>query len=205
MYNNAMDELEFKKIVSENLIYYRKLHEMTQAELAEKLSYSDKSVSKWERGDGLPDLYVLNQIAEILEISVGDLVTKRRRLTAKKLSKSKYFVTVLSCGLVWLLAVTAFVFLTIFDVSNFNKWLCFVYAVPLSSIIVLVLSSVWGNKVVWTVSTSILIWSVVASICLTLYNIDKIWWIFLIAFPLQILTILWFYFRQWIHREKTED
>ncbi|MEG2116951.1 MAG: helix-turn-helix transcriptional regulator [Clostridia bacterium] len=200
-----MDELEFKKIVADNLTYYRKQSELTQLELAEKLNYSDKSVSKWERGDGLPDLYVLNQIADILEISVSDIVTKHHRMSAKKLSKSKYFVTVLSCALVWLVAVTTFVFLTIFDAPIQNKWLCFVYAVPVCAVIILILSSVWGNKHVWAISTSILIWSCVAAVCLTLYNIDKIWWIFLIAFPLQILTILWFFFRRLLKKEKSDE
>lgn len=200
-----MDELEFKKVVADNLIYYRKQAELTQLQLAEKVNYSDKSVSKWERGDGLPDLFVLNQIADILEVSVSDLVTRHHRMSAKKLSKSKYFVTVLSCALVWLVAATIFVFLTLFDAPVQNKWLSFVYSVPVSAIIILILSSVWGNKHVWAISTSILIWSLLASICFTLYSVENIWWIFLIAVPLQILTILWFFFRRLLRREKIDE
>ena len=55
-----LNENELKKIVTENLIYYRKINKLTQLQLAEKLNYSDKAISKWERGESLPDLYILS-------------------------------------------------------------------------------------------------------------------------------------------------
>ena len=54
-----IQENDFKKQVAKNLVYYRKLNKMTQNELAQKLNYSDKAISKWERGENLPDLYIL--------------------------------------------------------------------------------------------------------------------------------------------------
>ena len=58
-----MDDL--KNILAENLIKYRKAANLTQAELAEKINYSDKAVSKWERAAGMPDVDVLKQIADL--------------------------------------------------------------------------------------------------------------------------------------------
>ena len=49
-----MKEQELRKNFSNNLIYYRKASGMTQLELATLLNYSDKAVSKWERGESLP-------------------------------------------------------------------------------------------------------------------------------------------------------
>ena len=46
--------------ISENIAYYRKQNGDTQADLAEKLNYSDKSVSKWERAEGTPDIFILS-------------------------------------------------------------------------------------------------------------------------------------------------
>ena len=42
--------MDIKLNLAENLVKYRKHFNLTQAELAEKLNYSDKAVSKWERG-----------------------------------------------------------------------------------------------------------------------------------------------------------
>ncbi len=69
-----MDEITLRKIIAENLVYYRREKGMTQAALAETLNYSDKSVSKWERGEGLPDITVLYRLAEYYGITVNDLL-----------------------------------------------------------------------------------------------------------------------------------
>lgn len=82
-----MNENEFRLRLSENLIKHRKLNGLTQAELAECISYSDKSVSKWERGEGVPDIFVLLSISEIYGITLSELVgqTAPSRETVDKL------------------------------------------------------------------------------------------------------------------------
>ena len=62
---------DLKDIISKNIIKFRKLSGLTQGELAEKLNYSDKAVSKWERSESLPDIVVLKQIADVFEVSVA--------------------------------------------------------------------------------------------------------------------------------------
>ena len=106
-----MDEIQVKSNVSKNLAFYRKLNNLTQTELAEKINYSDKSVSKWERGDGLPDICVLVQIANILNITVDDLIYDKEELEVKPVSKNSFYETnkiiftyMLSIGLVWFIA-----------------------------------------------------------------------------------------------------
>ena len=69
-----MTEQEFRKMLAENLVKYRKLNGLTQAELADCISYSDKSVSKWERGDGVPDVFVLLTLSGLYGISIAELV-----------------------------------------------------------------------------------------------------------------------------------
>ena len=65
-----MTEERLKKNIAKNLSSLRKSAGLTQAELGEKLTYSDKSISKWERGDGLPDLLVLDKLAELYGVTV---------------------------------------------------------------------------------------------------------------------------------------
>lgn len=63
---------------AENLRYYREKTGITQKELADKLGYTSKSVSKWESGKGLPTLSVLTELAELFDISLDRLVYQRR-------------------------------------------------------------------------------------------------------------------------------
>ena len=129
---------------------------MTQLQLAEALSYSDKAVSKWERGESLPDLEVLIRIAEIYEVDLDYLISaehddryssspKERR---RRAVRNYFFITIMSVLLVWLIASLVFVILV--GVWGY-KWvfaLSFLYAVPVSCIVLLVLNTVWfgGRK-----------------------------------------------------------
>ena len=74
-----IDEKELREIVTTNLINYRKANNYTQAVLAEKINYSDKAISKWERGESLPDLYTLALLADLYGITIGDLTTKHEK------------------------------------------------------------------------------------------------------------------------------
>ena len=67
-----MDEL--KNIIAENLQSLRRDAGMTQAALAEKLNYTDKAVSKWERGESVPDVAVLRDIADLFGVTVDYLL-----------------------------------------------------------------------------------------------------------------------------------
>ena len=79
---NESDE-KLRQLIAENIAYYRKLNGDTQAGLAEKLSYSDKSVSKWERGDGTPDIFILSHIASLYGITVQDLLREKKVFIAE--------------------------------------------------------------------------------------------------------------------------
>ena len=81
-----MAEKAQNRTISENLVFYRKLHGLTQSELAEAIGYSDKSVSKWERSEGTPDIFILLSLSEIYGITVSELIgqTDRSKDTNEK-------------------------------------------------------------------------------------------------------------------------
>ena len=68
------NEEQLKNRIAKNLTFYRENAGQTQLELAEKLNYSDKSISKWERGEGIPGVFVLTQIAQLYGVTVNDLL-----------------------------------------------------------------------------------------------------------------------------------
>lgn len=184
------DEGNLRKYFARNLSTYRKALGLTQIELAEKLNYSDKSISKWERGEGLPDLLVTAKIAEIFGLTVNDLIAEkpRRHLLT---TRNKVIITLLSVGLAWLVAtVLFFIFELIFPQID-RWWLFYIYAIPVSAVVSIVFSCVWWKKLHIFASISVLIWSAALCVVLSVY-IQKISLIFMVALVMQILTILWF-------------
>ena len=65
---------EIKPIIAKNIASLRTSAGLTQLELAEKLNYSDKAVSKWERGESTPDVAVLTHIADLFGVPLDYLV-----------------------------------------------------------------------------------------------------------------------------------
>ena len=191
-YNVAMiNENEFKQIVARNITKFRKANGLTQLELAIKLNYSDKAVSKWERGESLPDVYMLQVIASMFGITLNDLVSERTDTIKPKSRFNRGVVLALSIGLTWLIAVDTFVFLNIFNIEK--AWLLFIYAIPVSLIISIIFSNIWKYKWLLFFSISGLYYTIPLSICITLNWVNNVALLFIIGAPLQLLTILWFF------------
>ena len=185
---------ELKTQIGKNIAEYRKLAGLSQIDFAEKLNYSDKAVSKWERGESLPDIVVLKQIADMFEITVNDLLSykdiKKKKVDIKKLLHNKIFVLALSIGLVWLVMTVFFALALVFNILPNHSWLLFIYAIPIGFIICVVFFALWKYRLLLTVSESLLVWTLVLSLCLSV-PYGRIWYLFLISIPLQILIIIW--------------
>ena len=70
-----MDLKEFKEVVAQNIYYLRTKNHLTQYELGEKLNYSDKAISKWERAEGMPDAYIISKMSELFGVTVDYMLT----------------------------------------------------------------------------------------------------------------------------------
>lgn len=202
-----MDEQDSLTIIfGKNLTRLRKMANLTQLELAERLNYSDKAVSKWEQGYCVPDVRILVQIAELFGVTVDDLLhehTPRDAVIPKSTKlKNRLLTVICSVGLCWLVAVTAFVLLGIFGEQLSYKWLAFFFAVPASAIVILVFSSIWHWKWTRIISISVLIWTAIGCVylvCLAANSSAKLWLLFLIGIPLQILALFFFVWRKAAH------
>ncbi len=191
--------MEINEVVAKNLIAYRKQKGLTQAELAEKISYSDKSISKWERAECLPDLAILKQLADFYGITVNDFLNESDEIKKvkqkKRFLKKQIIVPFISVGIVFLVSVLCFVGITLFakPVPN-NVWLCFIYALPVSAIVLTVLSCLWKLKVLNFFSVSGILWFVTLSLFLS-FNLMNLWMLFLIPAVLEVVLILWFFLK----------
>ena len=185
---------EFKKVVAENITRLRTSMNLTQAQLGEKLNYSDKSISKWERGESVPDVFVLKKIADLAGVTVDYIITPHSDDEEIKLDKnagrrySRRFITLTVLAGIWALAVLLFVVLWI---AGYVNWLIFVYAIPVSLITLLVLNSVWGDRSWNLYIISGLVWGIICSVYLTALQYN--WWqLFLLGIPAQIIIIFAF-------------
>ena len=188
-----------KQIVAKNIADLRRGSGLTQLEFAEKLNYSDKAVSKWERGDSLPDVAVLKQIADLFQVTLDYLVTEdhtavvseRTHYQGRELRNRK-IITGISILLVWLAATIAFVVVDIVLGSSARNWVTFLYGVPVSMIICLIFNSLWFNPRRNFLFVSVLMWSVLVGIHISLLLIGfNIWIIYILGIPGQAIILLW--------------
>ena len=190
------------ELLAKNLVYYRKQSGLTQLELAEKFNYSDKSVSKWERGEGFPDIFVLKSLADFYGISVDDFYAEEHKKLNVKGSTSlrkQIYLKLLSVGITWLVTVTAFFFLaTLLKGVSFEPWLVFIYGVIITGIVLLVWDFIYHHRLLRVIDASIIIWSSATAIYLTLLAMmgANLPLVFLIGAPLEILEIIWYLFRR---------
>lgn len=197
-----MDDLRL--IIAKNISTLRRTAEMTQFELAERLNYSDKAVSKWERGESIPDIAVLKNIADIFSVTVDYLLeeehSKKRcdRPQNRIRLANRGFITGMSITLVWLVALLAFVTGDMFREQTLGyHWLVFLWAIPITFILWLVLNSVWFNKRRNFLIISCLMWTSLAAIHISLILLldINIRFIYLLGVPGQIIVLFWSFIR----------
>lgn len=205
---------EWKQTVAQNLSDLRKEKHLTQLQLAELLHYSDKAVSKWERGESLPDLAVMKQLADLYGITLDDfLLTPSERQAKAEMAAAdeapdtseetaaaadrpavqkhnRLIIAAMAALLVWLIATLIFVILDTFVPQLRYGAFLFLYAAPITAIVCLVFNSIWFNPRWNYVIISVLVWSVLGSIFLTFYQ-HHVWKLFLIGIPAQLIILLW--------------
>lgn len=190
-----MDDI--KHIVAKNIMELRLLNNMTQMELAEKLNYSDKTISKWERAESSPDISVLVKIANLFGVTLDYLVRAENieeKVKENKHKETKYnrkVITYISESVVWFIAIFAFIVTSLIIQKTTFQWLYFVYALPIVLIIKLVFNSIWFNPRNNYFIISALVWSILATIHTTfLYFKIDVSLIYLLGIAGQIIIIL---------------
>lgn len=209
-----LNENDFRKRIGNNISYYRKANGLTQSGLAEKLNYSDKAVSKWERGESVPDIYIIYRMSEIFSCSVNDIIgqSSEDKITEDKFNEivrqkqfKRIMITSLSVGLLWLVAaviyfVTDLIVNGVYNLGQNDFSLVFLYAVPSSFIITLIFSKLWGRIWQQAASVSGILWSAVISLTVS-FNVfdfaeESAYKIFAAAAIFQVLIVLWYVMRK---------
>lgn len=191
---------DVRMIIADNLAAARKASRMTQAELAERLNYSDKAISKWERGESIPDVLVLKEIADLFSVTVDYFLTphdgeeERPRIESGKCGMH-LAVTLTSCIATVAVAVLLYIIFSFVLPEASWRWKVFVAMVPVLITLCLIFNAVWGKSIYTFVAVSGLLWSCVTVVFVFLMDIKTLpfpsWSIYFICIPLQIIVVIW--------------
>lgn len=189
---------DIKSIVAKNISELRQSNNMTQLELAEKINYSDKAISKWERAESSPDISVLVDIAAVFGVTVDYLVkadhtetpVKESEVTKRQYNR-KPIAYIAESG-AWLVAIVAFIITTLIVKGMTFQFLYFVYALPIVLIVKLVFNSIWFNPRNNYYIISVMMWSILAAVHITcLYFGLNVALIYLLGIAGEIVIVLW--------------
>ena len=189
-------------VFAKNIADLRAERKMTQAQLAAELNYSDKAISKWERGEALPDVTVVKQIADTFGVSVDYLLQsehkpldRRPDAAHRQIRLNRLLISAIATTLLWLIATFLFLVFNALPqvLLPFPTWLFFVYSAVPSLIVILVFNSIWGRRRLNFAIISALVWSLLATVFLSILVMAKInlWQIFLFGIPSQCIVMLW--------------
>ncbi len=186
---------ELKLITAGNLINLRTEAGLTQAELGAMLNYSDKTISKWERAEAIPDAFVLKQLGEIFGVTVDNLLSDHSEwkpipTEEEEIEEKSYSVEIIIaiCILgVWTIALTAFVALWL---AHMIYWQIFVVALPVSILVYLILICMFRKRRYLSHVIAVFVFSLFLSAFLLCYPTYKPWQLFLIVVPAEIIVYL---------------
>ncbi len=211
-----MEHEVLKQQIAGNISSLRKNAGLTQAELAQRLNYSDKAVSKWERGESVPDIITLVHLARVLGVSMDSLVydpeeyarlhparepqqenptetaPKKKKPPRTTLPRNRKIIAALVSILVW--SVALFICHTSSSLGVRGAWLSFVAAVPANAIVMLSLLSAWRYYKLNQLHISVIVWGTLVTLFLCLW---VLWGIckpsvFFYGIPGQLAIYLWF-------------
>ncbi len=186
-----MEINELKYNVAQNIYYLRTVNHMTQSELGEKLNYSDKAISKWERAEGMPDAYVLHRISELFGVSIDYLINEHNEQDKKIETKpardiKRLIATIVLWGII---AVAILLMVVLYLATDNFYWQIIIYSLPVTFIVQIVLSCVWWRGRGSFLFASLLIWAILGIVYVALLKYN-FWEIFFIGIPVQIIVFL---------------
>lgn len=186
-----------RQLIADNITKLRKSMKLTQAELAEKMNYSDKAISKWERAESIPDVLVLAELANLFSVTVDYFLKEHTGEETAQVSKpidkrGRIAIVTTSCLAPFIVSLLlCLIFVQIVEDSSWI-WKLFIFPLPAVSVILLVFAAVWSGKraIVFLLSSAVL-WTTLLNLFIIFYSFSLSWLIFVIGAPLELILFFW--------------
>ncbi|RIA77976.1 transcriptional regulator with XRE-family HTH domain [Anaeroplasma bactoclasticum] len=185
---------DLKKLIAQNLVELRKSRKYTQQDIANMVQYSDKAVSKWEKGESLPDIEVLYQICNIYGVTLDYLThdgaydEKKEYVIPQSEFRNRIIITALFSSIIWMGVIIVYVYQNLYQ--EFNNWPIFIWAVPANCVLLWFFNMKWGRRKWFIVIGSIFVWTLIAGLYLQILYTSHFeynyWMLFLIGIPIQV-------------------
>lgn len=182
-----------KEIIAKNLVELRKSRKLTQQELAEKLNYSDKAISRWEHAETLPDIETLCKICDIYGVRFEYLLQKEQPkgnnpYVIKTDVPSRIVTMCIAVCAVWIAAFVIYMYTS--TILGNNRWTIFIWAIPVSCIVCQIYNKIYFmNNAFRCVMVSLAQWSIILAVYLQLLA-QNMWMLFIMGAPIQAVIIL---------------
>lgn len=187
------DKLELKEITAKNITDLRVRSKMTQLELGNAISYSDKAISKWERAEAVPDAYVLLALSEIFGVSVDYLLHDHTGEPLPNVNRSRVnHVSITSLAIIAVWTVFAIAYLAVYLAAKFSYPLFFIYATIVSLIMLIVFNSLWGKRSLNMLIIMGLVTMIIVAIYLILLPLGNFWQMLLLIIPALLIVLCCF-------------
>ena len=204
-------ENEIEKNIALNIKELRLRRGMKQSELGELISYSDKTISKWENGSSVPDVTALVAIAEAFGVSVSDMVKPGAAKVAEEKNDEaskenfKNDVAMLCLSVLSVLTVAVALYVALMIVKDYRIWQLFVWMVPVSATIIYKYNHSHADiKWVNALLLSVIVWGVIAAAYLQLLRYN-LWALFFIGIPLEAMIMVYTLFRKKPAKKENEE
>ena len=190
-----------KETVRENLIKLRKEHKYTQMELAEKIGYSDKAISRWETGEVNPDIETLETLAKLYGVDITVFFSEyspeqhRAEVARDAQLGRKIAVWILMGVALWYVGIMLYIYSSTFVADSTRSWLIFIWLVPLTFILCSVMNRMWGNAVMGIIFSSLVCWSLLAAIYLHFLKYN-LYLLFISGVPIQMAILILDYMKR---------
>ena len=182
-----------KEVIAKNLQELRREHKMTQQDLAARLNYSDKAVSRWEHAETLPDIETLCKICDIYGVRFEYLLVreqpkKNNPNVIKRDAPSRILTMFIAVCSVWIFATVAYISLE--AVVNARLWPLFIWAIPASCVVALIYNGMFfKSNALRCVLFSLLTWSIILALYFQFLHLN-IWMLFISGVPIEAVIIL---------------
>ena len=188
---------DIREIVRENLVKLRKRNKLTQMELAEKIGYSDKAISRWETGEVTPDVETLARLSEIYGVSPAIFFDRNvdalpTGIEVKRDRVKRAVIMLLSVALIWYAAIFIHSVLSQNELSY--AWMAFIWAIPASFLALAIFSVRWGLRVLGVVCFSVFGWTFILGTYLQLIDYN-LFLLFPAGAPIQAVIILSYFLK----------
>ena len=200
--NMSVENKDIKQIIGDNIAFLRKSNHWTQAELADKLNYSDKAISKWERGESSPDPEIMLKLSNLFYVRVDYFYHETHNEefvnTSNRMNIRNILIVILLCVGIYFIATSIFLLAALRDNNNASTfWISFIAAIPICGVVNFVYFRMINNRIGRIISSSVVLWGLITTIALIMFYYNSYaWMLFIIGAPLEAAINLYEFIRK---------